>query len=80
MTFDWTISLGNLIQVVVLVGALARIASSSLKQITKRMQAMERRVDMMWGWIIIQMNREQREQFDAWVRNHPNRTMEEDTA
>lgn len=73
MHFDWTISIGNVIQLLLMLGALVRLVQSAMNKITKRMQAMERRVDLMWGWIVIQMNAEQREQYETWVRNHPER-------
>ena len=69
--FDSTITLGAIIQLVILLGALVKIVNSSLDRITYRMKAMERRVDMMWGWIIVQMTKDQREQWEAWIRQHP---------
>ena len=69
--FDNTITLGAIIQLVILLGALVKIVNSSLDKITSRMKAMERRVDMMWGWIIVQMSEEQLKQWEAWIRQHP---------
>jgi hypothetical protein len=69
--FDTTISLGSVIQVIILLGALVKLVNGSLSKITLRMKAMERRVDMMWGWIIIQMTPDQRQAWEAWIRQHP---------
>lgn len=71
MHFDWTVSLSSIIQLVVILAAIFKLVANALKKITKRMVAMERRVDMMWGWIIIQMTKDQRDQYEAWMRNHP---------
>jgi hypothetical protein len=69
--FDTTVTLGSVIQLVILLGALVKLVNGALGSITKRMKAMERRVDMMWGWIVIQMTSDQREAWEAWIRQHP---------
>jgi hypothetical protein len=71
MHFDSTITLGSIMQLIILLGALVKIVNSALASITRRMKAMERRVDLMWGWIVIQMTKEQREAWETWIRQHP---------
>jgi len=69
--FDSTITLGSIIQLIILIWALIKLVNGSLNKIMVRMKAMERRVDMMWGWIIVQMTKEQLAQWEAWIRQHP---------